>query len=220
MWRLALKLIWNAVPWVALVLIGIWVFNLVRDAINPTQSSVAATPIITVIERRGVVEAIRSVNKQIFIEHYNMVDVEYTEAPPGWAGALGLQQEFIVLVRGRVPAGFDLAQVAEDNVWISRDGKRVQLTLPPPTIFEDNVSLDLESSRVLAQSDSCPDFLCQDDLSAFQGDVLPVAQGLLVEYAHENGILDQAARDGKVFYEQLLKSLGFEDVRVIVDGYE
>jgi hypothetical protein len=50
--------------------------------------------------------------------------------------------------------------------------------------------------------------------------VLPVAQGLLVEYAHENGILDQAARDGKVFYEQLLKSLGFEDVRVIVDGYE
>ena len=220
MWRLAVRLIWNAIPLVALVLIGIWLYNLVSDAINPPASTTAAASTITVVERRGVVEAIRSVNKQIFIEHYNMVDVEYTEAPPGWASALGLKQEFIVLVRGRVPAGFDLAQIGEDNVWISRDGKRVQLTLPPPIIFEDNVSLDLESSRVLAQSDSCPDLLCQDDLSAFQGDVLPVARGLLVEYAHENGILDQAARDGKTFYEQLLKSLGFDEVRVIVDGYD
>ena len=217
MWRIVLKILWNALPLVALGLIGIWLFNFLNEALNP-QVAVSSTP--TVIARRGVVEAIKEVNKQIFIEHYNIVDVEYTEIPSGWMNALGMKQEFIVLVRGRVPAGFDLEQIDEDNIWLSRNGKRVQLTLPPPTVFVENVAIDLENSRVLAQSDSCPDFLCQNNLTAYQSEVLPAAKDLLIDYAHENGILNQAARDGKTYYERLLKSLGFEEVRVIINGYD
>jgi hypothetical protein len=126
----------------------------------------------------------------------------------------------VVLVRGRVPAGFDLQQLDENDIWVSSDGRRAQLTLPPPMIFEDNVSIDFENSRVLAQSDSCPNFLCEDNLNALQSQAMPEAVGLLVEAAQENGILDDAARDGKAYYEQLLRSLGFEEVRVIVPGYE
>jgi len=217
MWKLVIKLIWNALPVVALVLIGAWLYNQVTGTFtSPTQS----TPVVSVVDRRGVVEAIKSVNKQIFIEHYNMVDVEYTEIPSDWTSALGLKQEFIVLVRGRVPAGFDLHQLSEDDIWISNNGQRIQLTLPPPTIFVDNVSIDLENSRILAQSDTCPNFLCQDDLTAYQANVLPAARELLIDYAHENGILYQAAGDGQAYYEQFLRSLGFDEVRVIITEYQ
>jgi hypothetical protein len=214
MYRLILKLLWNALPLVALILIGWWLYNTFT---NPPP----APPTKTLItDRRGVVEAIEQVNKQIFIEHYNIVDVQYTEAPEGWISALGLKQEVVVLVRGLVPAGFDIQQITEEDIWISSDGKRAQLTLPSPMVFEENVSLDLENSRILIQNDTCPNFLCEDTLEAYQEEVLPAGKALLIEYAYENGILRQAARDGKAYYEQLLKSLGFNEVRVIVDGYD
>ena len=217
MWRLFIRILWNALPLVALVLITIWLVNFVRGTlIDPPNEP----GVVTVTGNNAVLEAIKEVNKQIFIEHYNTIDMTYTEAPQGWAGALGIKQEFVVLVRGRVPAGFDLQQLDENDIWVSSDGRRAQVTLPPPAIFEDNVSIDFEHSRVLTQSDTCPNFLCEDNLNALQGQALPAASGLLVEAAQENGILDQTARDGKAYYEQLLKGLGFEEVRVIVPGYE
>ncbi len=167
-----------------------------------------------------VLETIKSVNKQIFIEHYSMVPIVYNEAPDGWIALLGLQQNMVVLIRGTVPAGFDLQEMNENDVWVSSDGKRVQITLPPPTVFEDNVSIDFEKSQIISQSDTCPSFLCQDNLEAYQSEVLPNSKDMLIEFSYESGILNQAARDGKIYYEQLLKSLGFEEIRVIVDGYE
>ncbi len=211
--RLLLKLIWKSLPLVALVVIGWWVYaNLLAPSPPPA-------PTTTITDRRGIVEAIKQVNKQIFIEHYNMVDVQYTSAPKGWIAALGLKQEMIVLLRGRVPAGFNLENITADNVWISANGRRAQITLPPPQIFTDNVSIDFENSRILVQKDTCPNFLCADSLEAYQSEVLPAGRQLLIDYARENGILNQAARDGQIYYEQLLRSLGFEEVRVIVTGY-
>ena len=211
MYKLILKIIWNALPLVALVLIAWWLYDtVIRDGIQPTP---------TVTTNRPVLEAIKQVNKQIFIEHYNAVDVTYTEVPESWISIFGIKQEFVVLVRGRVPAGFDLQELKEDDVWISSDGKRVQLTLPSPIVFNDNVFIDFENSRILSQSDTCPNFICQDSLVAYQSQVVPTGRDILVEFALENGILEQTAKDGKEYYEQFLKSLGFEEVRVIVSGY-
>jgi hypothetical protein len=165
-----------------------------------------------------VLEAIDHVNKQVFIEYYIAVDVNHTEAPLEWIVPF-VKQEFIVLIRGRVPAGLDLEQLAENDIWISSDGTRVQLTLPAPVVFENNVSIDFENSYILYRRDTCPGFLCQDALEAYQSEVLPYGRDRLIEYALKSGILEQAARDGKAYYEQLLKSLGFEEVRVIVTGY-
>jgi hypothetical protein len=196
-------------------MLGLWwvIDTFVMGNLAPPEPAISVTTSTTVLE------AIKQVNKQIFIEHYNAVDVSYSEAPNEWLGRLGVQQEFIVLVRGRVPAGLDLSQVTEDSIWISEDGSRIQLTLPPPIIFEDNVSLDLENSRIFTNRDTCPSFLCDDSLSAYQSVALPEAERMLIEMSQENGILNQAARDGQLYYEQLLRSLGFDEVRVIVPGY-
>ena len=170
--------------------------------------------------KSAIMERIQHVNKQTFIEHYNAVDVTYTEAPQGWIKVFGIKQEFVVLVRGRVPAGFDLQELSEDDIWISSDGRRAQLTLPSPVIFEENVAIDFQNSYMLAEHDTCPGFICNDDLTAYQSEVLPAGRDLLIDYARRNDILRQAALDGKSYYEQLLGTLAFEDVRIVVRGYD
>jgi hypothetical protein len=213
--KMLLKIILNALLLVTLVVIGVVVIG----RWIPDNVLVETKP--TIIARSAILERIHHVNKQIFIEHYISVDVDYNEVPEGWIKILGIKQEFVVMIRGRVPAGFDLQQLlSEDNIWISSDGRRAQLTLPPPMIFEENVAIDFENSYTLAEHDTCPGFICKDDLVAYQSEILPAGKKLLIEFALKSGILEQAARDGKVYYEQLLRTFGFEEVKVIVTGYD
>lgn len=172
----------------------------------------------TVVNGQAIVESIRQANKQILVEHYNVVDIDYSEAPAGWLGLLPIEQNFVLLLKGRVPAGFDLEMMGTDDIWISADGRRVQLVLPPPVIFTENIALDIENSRLLGEGDSCPDFICRDQLTAIQEDLLPQGRRLLAEASMRSGILEQAANDGQRYYEQFLTALGFEEVRVVISA--
>jgi len=204
--------IFAALLLVGLVFGGWWMLNnTMRDVLNTDTKT-------TVVTGAAVVESIKRVNKQIFIEHYNAVDIDYTEAPDGWLNILPIKQTFVVLLRGRVPAGFDLSQLSEKDVWISADHRRIQLTLPPPTIFAENVNVDFEHSRILTQNDTCPEFLCQGTIEAYKNQILPQGRNLLIEASLKSGIMEDAAVDGQRYYEQLLKSLGFEEVRVFIKG--
>jgi stress-induced morphogen len=142
-----------------------------------------------------------------------------SESPKTFDGP-GIKEEFAVLLRGRVPAGFDLENTPPGSFWVSRDRTSVQLTLPSPVIFEDNVSIDFENSRVLSHSDRCPDLICPaTDVEQLLNEALPDGKDRIIEAARRNGILDHAAEAGKDHYQIHLESLGFEEVRVVVRGY-
>ncbi len=213
--KILLKFIWNAIPLILVAVAGWWIIN---TFIAQPQTT-PPTTVTTVSAKPGVVDAIKSVNKQIFVEYYITKDIDYTEVPHGWFEKLGLKQQFVLLLKGRVPAGFDMSAVDDSAIWVSEDGSEVQLTLPPPTIFEEQVSLDLENSRILKQTDTCPDFLCNDASQMLLNKSLPEGKTLIIADARESGILYRAALDGQQYYESLLRSLGFETVRVIVSGY-
>ncbi len=211
-----LKLIWNGLA-IAAILFLVW-------SIAQTFQQVSAPPISsTTTVGPQIIEAVRRVNKQIFIEHYAGVEVRHLDAPGGWAAFLynlGVRQEFLVLIRGRVPAGIDLSQLRDEDIWVSRDGRRVQITLPPPVIFREQIALDLVNSRIIENTDFCPGFICpQSGIESFFQSVDAEAKAALAEAAIEAGILAQAARDAEVYYTQLLNSLGFAEVRVVVRGY-
>ncbi len=202
-----------AITSILMALVGLagWLMlnHTIRDVFNRDTK-------VTVVDGAAVVESIKRVNKQTFIEHYNVVDIDYSEAPEGWLKVLPLKKTFVVLLRGRVPAGFDLSELTPQDVWISDDHQRIQLVLPPPTIFEDNVNIDFEHSRILMQNDTCPDFICQQTIEAYKNQIVPEGRKLLVKASEQNGILEEAAVDGQRYYEQLLKSLGFAEVRVLI----
>lgn len=208
--RLVLKSVWNALAIVGLVL-GIWFL------MNYGNTNGDGDGTSTIIGKGPVLEAVKHVNKQIFVEHYSVIDVEHSEVPTSWFPFV--KQNMVVLLRGRVPAGFNLQQITEDSIWISPDGKRIQLTLPPPEVFEENVSIDFENSRIISVKDTCPDFICESMIESYQSKVLPAGRDMLIKFSYEHDILQQTAEDGKVFYEQILRSLGFEEVRVVVQGY-
>lgn len=191
-----------------------WVYSLLqRPAAPETATTIQTGPV--------VLEQIRRVNKQIFIEQYLTVDVRYEETPASWFNTyqtLGIKQGFVLLLRGTVPAGIDLKDMDENAIWVSADGRRAQIVLPPPRIFE--VSIDEQHSLLLAEQDSCPDFLCpQSNLQAYWSTIGTEAKGKLEAAALEAGILDQAAEEAREYYENLLYKLGFDEVRVIVQGY-
>ncbi len=190
----------------------------VRDTAQNFFGSPFAPATTTVVTGQAIVESIQQTNRQVLVEHYNVVDIDYSEAPAGWLGLLPIQQNFVLLLKGRVSAGFDLQAMTAENIWISADGRRIQLVLPPPVIFTDSIALDLENSRVLGQSDSCPDFICRDQLAAIQEDLLPQGRRLLAEASQRSGILEQAANEGERYYEQFLTALGFEEVRVVISA--
>ncbi len=215
MLRLLVWLAGKIIPWVLVAGAAVIIWNYI---VSPKPSS-SPRPVATVAAKPGVIDAIKNVNKQIFVEYYITKDIDYTEVPSNWTAKLGLKQQYVLLLKGRVPAGFDMSTVTESNIWVSNDGSAVQLTLPPPIIFEDEVSLDLENSRVLAQSDTCPDFLCNNASKTLLNQSLPEGKSLIITDAREGGILIQAARDGQLYYENLLRSLGYENVHVIVTGY-
>lgn len=205
--------IFGALILLALVaLAGLWFMN------DTAQSLFSRSTETTVINGEAIVESIRQANKQILVEHYNVVDIDYSEAPAGWLGLLPIQQNFVLLLKGRVPAGFDLETLGPDAIWISADGRRVQLVLPEPVIFTENIALDLENSRILGQSDTCPDFICRDQLTAMQDDLLPQGRRLLAEASMRSGILSHVSADGQRYYEQFLSALGFEEIRVVVSA--
>ena len=200
----------------AVLLVGLLTFGGWLVLNNTIQDVLTVDTKTTVITGAAVVESIKRVNKQIFVEHYNAVDIDYSEAPDGWLQVFPIKQSFVVLLRGRVPAGFDLSQLSEKDVWVSADGRRVQLVLPPPIIFAENVSIDFENSRILSQSDTCPSFLCQETITAYQSQIVPQGRTLLIEASQRSGIMESVAADGQLFYEQLLKTLGFAEVRVFI----
>lgn len=201
---------------VALFALAWRTLDLVRDLF-------VAKPAQVVEVGPALLEQVHRVNKQIFVEHYISTDVSYAETPEGWLqplSALGIKQEFVILLRGRVPAGIDLSQMSSKNIWVSDDGRRAQVTLPAPQIFEENVSVDLANSRILTTADTCPGFICPTgQLEAYQKLVEPEARERIIAGAEAAGIKSQAAIEAQAYYEQLLNALGIAEVRVIVIGF-
>lgn len=211
-----LKTLWNALAITAIAFAGWNVFT------TMFQQQVDAPPTVVTTIGPAMLERIQRVNKQIFVEHYNAVAVTREEVPESWLDIfrkIGIGQKFVVLVRGHVSAGFDLSQVSKSDIWVSTDGKRVQIILPSPKIFEEDVNLDAQHSQILAGTDNCPDLLCQDDLTAYKDEILPEAKKQLIAFAERSDILYQAAVEGKAYYEQLFQFLDVEEVRVIIRGY-
>lgn len=144
---------------------------------------------------------------------YSTVTEVYNETPPeGFVDEfLGNKERLLMLVYGDVQAGFDLEKLSEDDLW--SDGERVRLILPAPEIL--NSSIDFDRTHVVFYENQ---LLLSDNNPNLQGEALKQAKEAVEKAALEDGILERANQYGAVYFENLLRSLGFTEVEVVTDA--
>jgi len=157
---------------------------------------------------RAWIEGIRPIAELAMVKFRVVVEVQNERVPEDIRQHFGAKEQMLMLVYGTVKAGFDLDKMAENDLWT--DGKRVQLTLPAPKIL--NVEPDNKRTHIVYYDKS---WLVGHDIT-LEGETLQIADGKMRQEAIDAGILAQAEKFGKVYFENHLRSLGFTEVRVII----
>lgn len=195
----------------ACILVVAGVLTIGQDIISPLLPVPTPEPIraVTPLE-------IRRMAKLESVEYYLVAEISQIQVPDNWLEELGvLKEEIFILEYGTVVGGFDLTDLPEDAVW--QDGQQVMLKLPAPEILR--VEVDFDRSHVVYRKGWCPEAICGDDLDNFIREIEPEAKEKLKQQALEYGLLEKTATAGRDYFYYFLKSLGFTEVRVVVDGY-
>jgi hypothetical protein len=158
------------------------------------------------------IQKIKSQAELSTVEYNTITEIYSENAAEGWLDdLLGNKERLLMLVYGDVEAGFDLSKLDENDLW--SDGERVRLVLPPPEIL--NSSIDFERTHIVFYDN---ELILEENDPNLQGEALKNAKSAIEEAALREGVLDQANHYGKVYFENLLYSLGFTDVEVVVDA--
>lgn len=195
-------------PWwtivIIVILIGISAYLLTSQFFF--QQSVQATPVVP--EPVVTIQEIAPLAELATIHFQSVADITFERAPDNILKHLGAKETVTMLVYGSVKAGFDLNELGEDDLWT--DSRRVRLILPPPKIL--SASIDFERTRIVTYDRT---FFLPNDPD-FSKDTLAQAKDKIVQSAIESGILDLANEHGKLIMENYLRTLGFEEIQVII----
>jgi hypothetical protein len=168
---------------------------------GPTPKPTPA-PVVTITDIRAAAELTT-------VEYKGVAEIQDERVPDDFRQYLGIKEEILLLAYGDVRAGFDLSRLSEEDLWT--DGSRVQLHLPAPQIL--STSIDHQRSHVVYHKQS---LLMSQDIN-WQGQIFQTAQDALRQEAIQAGVLEDAAKYGRLYFENFLRSLGFTEVQVIVD---
>ena len=199
---------------VALLVIIVLTALLAREYLNnasrlwtpptPTAPTVtpAPAPSVTITSIRGMAELAT-------VEYQAMAEVPNERVPDDVRKYLGVKEQILLIAYGDVRAGFRLEKLTESDLWA--DGSRVQLHLPAPEIL--SISIDHKRSHVVTYQGS---LLLSHDVN-LEKDTLGIAEGAIEQAAIDAKLLENAGQYGQLFFENFLRSLGFTEVKVIVN---
>lgn len=208
-------LLWGGVAIAALLGIGLIAFLIGRLSISSAAATPTPMPTPTNTPLPPPVVTIQGIKTKAdlaTVEFNTMAEIYNETAAEGWLDTLlDTKESLLMLVYGDVQAGFDLDKLNEEDLWT--DGTRVRLVLPAPEIL--NSSIDFERTHIVFYENK---LILDDNNPNLQGEALAQSKNAIEQAALENGILDKANDYGQVYFENLLYSLGFTDVEVVVDA--
>lgn len=112
--------------------------------------------------------------------------------------------KLLFVAHGTVIAGIDLRKISEDDIWLA--GDVLHIKLPPAEVFIH--TLDNQKSYVYDRETG---LLTRGDVN-LETTARKAAESEILKAALEDGILNQASDNGKVFMERFLDELGFDKV--------
>lgn len=106
-------------------------------------------------------------------------------------------------------AGFDMTEITDEDIVCSRGSKKIEVTLPQPKLL----SLNMKAEDIK---------LAYEESTGLRGDFSPEERTALQAQGEEDirnsvdelGILDDAKKFGKEFFESFLKQCGYEDITI------
>jgi hypothetical protein len=80
---------------------------------------------------------------------------------------------------------------------------------------------DLADNEIIYHSDKCPDLICTETVQSIDPILAEIQQRMITESIENKDIrlLDRAAESAQKHFEEFFKSLGHEEVRIIIDRY-
>ncbi len=200
---------------VALLVIIVLAALLAREYLNKTNPiwtpPTPIAPAVTPAKAPSVaITNIRAQAELATVRYQVVAEVPNESVPDDFRAALGARERIVLLVFSDVKAGFDLSELREDDLWT--DGTRVQLHLPAPEILSREI--DAKRSHAISR-DITPILIASDP--ELEMKTLEIAKAHIDEAAIEEGILENASQYGQLFFENFLRSLGFTEVKVVVD---
>ncbi len=157
--------------------------------------------IITEIKALGRLETTRYLMETV-------IDLE-REPENIWQQVMGTDK-LLLVAAGEVVAGFDLTRVSVSDITVQ--GDNVLIVLPPPQILYSKV--DNERTYVYERATG----LFQSPDPQLEGDARQLAEQAMVDRALEGEILQAAEENGRLQLEAFLRTLGFTEIVILVQG--
>jgi hypothetical protein len=198
--------------WGIVALIVIAIASAASCSVGYAAFKAFRTPTPTPTPTRAVVVNIEQIRQQAelaTVKYTLSTDITSARVPDDIRKEFGVKEEIVLIAYGEVAAGFDLGKLDQDALWM--EGTRVQLHLPAPEILY--VKLDNERTHVVYYEKS---WFIDHDLD-IEGKARQEAEESIRQAALESEVLQRAREYGQLFFENWFYSMGFAEVRVIVD---
>jgi hypothetical protein len=155
-----------------------------------------------------VISEIKSLGRLETVQFMMQTVIDLEREPTNIWGQVFGTDELLLVASGDVVAGFDLAEVREQDITVR--GDHVTMVLPPPEILYSRV--DNEETYVYERKTG----LFRKPDPRIETEARQLAEQAMIQRAEEGQILRQAETNGRLQVEALLRSLGFTDVLLIV----
>lgn len=168
---------------------------------------------LEIADTPNVVEEIKKISElttYTYIEEMVVKDIKVEAKEAGMLSLLhksevpdSTRSEIVIITRGVVRAGYDLAKIKDGDLKISND--TLSVVLPAAEIFD--VIINPSDNDIFVNSDKWS----HEEITALQVD----CKNRLLQNAHDNGVLEKADKHGKEKVENLFKTFGFNVVNVM-----
>ena len=157
---------------------------------------------------------IQAIAEQSILDYLTVVEIPDARIPNEVGQVIGLdkdmaRQDMVMLVYSNVKVGFNRQKLSEEDLWV--DGTRVQLVLPATEIL--SIQLDDERTHILHHDEKS--LAARHNLN-LSGEIRQIVDDAIRQQIIAANSLEQTARQSKLYFETYLHSLGFIDVRVVV----
>lgn len=189
---------------VVIIIIGIGtvvIVNRLNNTFSTVLNNLVSTK-TTIITSDAVIDKIEQVS-ELTTTKYSIQLVAKSETVGGWFLLGTTNVKMLLIAKGMVRAGLDLAKLDASDVSVSDDGKSVTVHLPQVKIFDRDQILSSNPSDTYVYDVQKG---IAADTTTTETQLRGVANDQILEAACKDGIMDEATKNAKVVVEQLLQT--------------